>query len=399
MKLENKVLVITSTFPTFLLEDSNPLFVFDLCRKVSEMGNIKITVLTPYRKGAKEREERDGMIIYRFKYGFRGLCNGAIAPNLKRNKLLWFQVPFFFFFYIIAIAKIVKKEKIKIIHSHWILPQGLVSVIYKKIFNRNIKIICTAHGSDIYSFRGIIPTFIKRYIIKNIDTITVVSNALKNEVWKLCMEKIPIHVVSMGVDENIFNPKKFNSTIRQQFSIKGPFLLFVGRLSPEKGVHYLIDVMSEVVKKIPDVVLFIIGGGILENELKKKTKDLGLGKNIIFFGPMSHDKLSEYFATADIFIGPSMHEGFGLVFIEALMSKTCVVASNLPSISEIIKNNETGLTVDPKDLSAFSNLVVTLIHNSDLRRRVAENGYSYVKDKFSWTVVSGLYCDIITKLL
>src|SRR3989344_2744955 len=256
------ILVLASTFPTFVEEDYTPPFVYELCRGIFSLNSYKLFVLTPYKKNTKLREEKSGIIIIRFKYLFTSLCDGAMLTNLKRNRLLWLEVPFFFLFYIINVIKIIKREKIECIHAHWIIPQGFIAVFVKKVFYKNLKIVVTSHGADIFSLRGWLAKKIKRYILENIDYLTMVSSASKNEIDGLGVRRCPRYqVIPMGVDTQAFCPERRSEDLKKRCGINGTFLLFVGRLDEKKGLRYLIESMPEVVRAYPRAKLVIIGGG------------------------------------------------------------------------------------------------------------------------------------------
>lgn len=398
------ILVLTSTFPTFLPQDATPPFVYGLSRGMSHAGKFNVIVLTPYRKNARLRETREGVKIYRFRYGFSKLCEGAILPSLKKNILLWFQVPFFFFFYFISIISIVRKENIGIIHAHWLIPQGVLATLYKKFIHRRMKIVCTIHGADIFALRGRLSGFLKRFVIKNVDGLTVVSKKLAHEVNNVYDRKgLHTHVLPMGVDKDVFHSRMYDTRIKERYNITGHFLLFVGRLEEKKGVQYLIDAMPRIIKKFNNVQLIIIGGGTLQEQLQKLVLRLKLEKNVLFLGPVKHNDLPAFFATADIFIGPSVQardgdqEGFGLVFVEALMSDTCVVASNLPAISDIIIHGKTGIRVDVKQKDVFSDAIIQLLSNSQKRQYLSKNGQSFVREKFSLHAIAYRYSSFIEK--
>jgi len=405
--MKKSILVFTTTFPTFLQEDGTPPFVYELSKRLAEKGNFRLIVLTPFRKRTKVFKERGKLKIYRFKYGFTSLCEGAILPNLKKNKFLFFQLPFLFFFALVNLAKIVKKEKIDITHAHWIIPQGFIAVFYKKLFRKkDLKIICTSHGGDIFGLQNSLMKKIKRWTLNNVDKLTVVSKAIKDEVKKLNIkEDLPIEVIPMGVDPDIFNQNQYDEKIKEKYNIKGPFLLFVGRLVEKKGVRYLIDAMPKVVQRYSETKLLIIGSGPLENELKNQVKNLNLENNIIFTGAIPNKELPKYYATADIFIGPSVvaksgdAEGFGLVFVETLLTKTCVITSDLKSISDIVENEKTGLQVDVKNQELFSKKIIELIEDKKQREKLAENGYNFAKKNFSWGIISDKYYKILNSLL
>jgi len=164
------------------------------------------------------------MKIYRYPYFFRSswekLNDGAILPNIKINKLLIVQIPFLLLAGFFALIKIIKKEQIDTIHAHWIVPQGLLACIYKKIWNKKIKIVCTSHGADIFGLRGKIGTISKRFVLTTIDHLTVVSTAIKTEVQKLHPPKnLTIDVIPMGVDTDTFHPKHYDISIKEKYAI------------------------------------------------------------------------------------------------------------------------------------------------------------------------------------
>ncbi len=400
-----KILVTTSTFPGFLKGDSTPPFVYELSKRLAKKDDLEIIVSTPYVKNAEEYEERDNLKIYRYKYGFTALHDGAILPNIKKNKLLIFQIPFFILFSFLNLIKLVRKEKIDIIHAHWIIPQGFLAVLYKKVFrNKNLKIICTVHGGDIFSLRGWLMAKIKKWTLDNVDGITVVSNEIKEELKRIKVKNKNIQIAPMGVDEKSFSPDKYDENIKKKYNITGPFLLFVGRLVEKKGVKCAISAMPAVFKKYPGAKFIIVGEGPLENELKWQVKELNLENNIIFAGGIPNCELPKYYATADLFLGPSVtakngdSEGFGLTFVETLLCKCSVISSGLKAISDIIENENTGIQVDVKNTELFASKIIELLDNKEKRKRLAENGYNYVKNNFTWDISAGKYYNLIKDL-
>ncbi|MCM8787749.1 MAG: glycosyltransferase family 4 protein [Candidatus Omnitrophica bacterium] len=394
------ILVFTTTFPTFLKKDGTPPFVYELSKRLAQKEDLNIVVLTPYRKGTKTFEQRDGLKIYRFKYGFTHLCEGGILPNLKNNKLLYFQVPFLFFFAFLNLKKIIKKEKINTIHAHWIVPQGFIAVFYKKIFRkRNFKIICTSHGGDIFGLQGWLMRKIKKWTLNNVDILTVVSNAIKEEVKKLKVRNdLPIKVIPMGVDDKLFNPDKYDPKIKGKYNIKGPFLIFVGRLVEKKGVKYLIEAMPEVVKKYPETKLLIIGSGPLEDGLKAQVKNLNLEKNIIFTGAIPNYELPKYYATADIFIGPSVitkggdREGLPVTYLEAMASGCIVIGTDLLGNRDVIIDGVNGYFVRQKNSKDIVEKILASLYNKKINQKQV---LSIIKNNFSWKIITNKYLEIL----
>lgn len=399
--MKKKLLVVASTFPRWK-NDTNPPFVYELSKRLTDKFDVH--VLAPYSKGSKRYEVSDGMKISRFKYWFDkegNLADGAILPSLKKNKFLWLQVPFFVLSEFVNMVKICRKEKIDVIHAHWILPQGFLAVLYKRLFNKKIKVVITTHGGDIFGAK--FANLIKKWVINNCSVLTVVSNAIKKEVAKLGIKKdIPVEVISMGVDLSKFNPSNYSESIKKKYSIKGPFLLFVGRLSEKKGVKYLIEAMPKVVEKFPEARLLIIGDGEEKDNLTEQAKETGLlGNHIIFTGAIHNSDLPKYYATADVFVGPSVvakggdTEGFGLVFVEAIGSGCIAIASDAPAISDIIINGKTGFVVKQKYSEGISNKVIELLENKNLYETIKKEGREYVLKKFDWKVIAKRYYGVL----
>jgi len=379
-RLENnqkKLLVLASTFPRWV-GDANPPFVLELSRRLTNKFNI--TILTPHFPGSKNTETMDKLKVYRFHYfpeKYERLAgNGGILSVLKANKWYYFTIPFFFFSEIIATLKLVKKLKPNIIHAHWIIPQGLAAYI-NFLINKTPYIV-TSHGSDLHSL-GLV--FLKKIILNQAKKITVVSNYLKEEIKKIDPNLLSkTEVIPMGVDTQQFNPNKYDETIKKKYEITGKFLLFVGRLAPEKGVKYLIDAIPSVLKKFSDTKLLIIGDGLLEQELKNQVKKLKVESNVIFLGSIKHDDLPPYYATADIFVSPSIKEGFGLTFVEALMSGCSIIGTNVGGISDILPSES---LIEPKKITSISEKIIFFLKDKE-----AQN---IDFDSFDWSNITNKY--------
>lgn len=398
-----KILVFTSSFNRFTENDTTPPFVYELSRRLAQKG-ANIIVLTPRVPWALRYEEREWMKIYRYPYFFNNkwekLNDWAILPNIKQNKLLLFQVPFLLLFWFINLIKLVKNEKIDTIHAHWIIPQWFLAVLYKKLFNKDIKVVCTTHWWDIFWLRWKIWTIIKKYTLKNVDKLTVVSNAIKKECIKLWVNNNNVDVVPMGVDTELFLPDNYDENIKKEYNINWKCLLFVWRLAEKKWVKYLIEAMKWIVRSYSDIKLLIIWNWPLENELKQQVLNLGLNENIIFIWAVENKNLPKYYATADMFIWPSIiakdwdSEWFWLVFVESILSWTITIWSNLYWIKDIIEDWKTGFLIEEKNSSNLEKKVIEVINNSDFDKKLARD---IMKNKFSWKVISKKYFNLLNK--
>jgi glycosyltransferase involved in cell wall biosynthesis len=396
MKKKN-VLVLASTFPRWANDSTSP-FVFELEKRLVKDFNIHI--LAPHAFGAKKEETMEGLHVHRFQYWWPAKLqklsyNGGILPNLKKNPFLIAQMFTLVSFEFIAAIKLIMQHRIDLIHVHWVIPYGLIALIIKIIFGTPY--IVTSHGSDIYGLRHEIFTFLKKIFFENSKRVIVVSTSLKQEVEFSITSKPKIEVISMGVDSKLFSPSKHDPKLRKKLNIKGPFLLFVGRLMAVKGVKYLISAMPPIIKHNRETKLVIVGYGPLENELKQLTKKMELEQNIIFTGPIQNSELPKYYATADMFIGPSIMtiekqtEGFGLTFVEAALSGTIPIGTVVGGIPDIIQNGRTGVLIREKDTPAISDAVINLLQDKQLSDGIKSQARKIVSQSYDWKIIVNKY--------
>src|SRR3989344_5299190 len=401
---KKKVLVLTSTFPRWK-KDITPPFVFELESRLAK--DFDIYILAPHYEGAKKYEINNNLKIYRFQYFWpaklQKLCyGGGILPRLNKNKLLVLQIFPFLLSELIWAIRIIKKEKIQLIHAHWLIPQGFVAVLINKM--HKIPYIVTAHGGDIYGFRSEIFIRLKKFILNNAKIITVVSNTLKRDLLNKINPTFNIKVISMGVDTILFHPNRYSPTIKEKYVIRGPFLLFVGSLVEKKGVKYILLAMSKILIKYPTAKLIIIGDGEERESLKNLANKLSIRSQISFLGAIPNNKLPPFYATADLFISPSIitdngdREGLPVTFLEASFSGFIPRGTNVGEISEIIKDGASGFIVKQKDASEIAARVITLLKNQDLRSKLSKNARKATINKYSWSIItkhhSNLYSDL-----
>ncbi|MFC1826882.1 glycosyltransferase [Thermodesulfobacteriota bacterium] len=400
---KKKLLVTTSTFPRWQ-NDTDPPFVYELAKRLTH--HFDITVLAPNYPGALATEKMSGLQVHRFRYFFNKLellaCSEGILPTLKKNSLFYLLIPFFLLGELRALIKLTRKIKPDVIHAHWILPQGFIAALAQKI--TGVPYIVTTHGGDIYGLQGRFATALKRYALHNAAHVTVVSKDIQQTIEEKFGEDILTDVISMGVDSQLFHPDRKNSALREKYKISGPFLLFVGRLTEKKGARYLIEAMPAVLKHFPKSKLLIIGTGEQDQELISLSESLGVKSRLFFAGAIPNNKLPVYFATADIFIGPSVTaqdgdtEGFGLTFVEAAMSGCIVVASDVGGISDIIEDGETGYLVREKDPAAIADTLCIILKQIDALSDIRPATRQKMISQFDWQVIAEKYRKVLSDI-
>ncbi len=402
-----RVLVLATTFPRWE-GDQEPAFVFELCRQMAK--EVSLWVLVPDAPGAEPFEEIDSVRIIRFPYFFprstQTLCyDGGVLPKLKSNWLARLQLPFFLIAQCFFLWTTARRYKIDFIHCHWIIPQGFFAALYN--FFTNTPFMLTAHGGDVFSFKN--NSFIsrlKKFTVNRSKICTTNSEATRQEVIKIS-NRTPVKTIPMGVNTRLFNPTRKDPSLRENLGNPDLLLLGVGRFAEKKGFPYLIRAMPDILKQRPETKLVLVGFGPQEKELKQLTHDLGVSGSVMFPGSKNSQDLAVYYATADIFIGPSIvttsgdTEGLGVVFLEAMASGTAVVASDVGGINDIVEDEVNGLMVPQKDPSAIAQKVLSLADNFTLKEQLTASGLRKVNDYFAWETVAKeflkTYQEIFTK--
>ncbi|RJR26538.1 MAG: glycosyltransferase family 4 protein [Desulfobacteraceae bacterium] len=398
-----KLLVFTSTFPRWP-EDTLPPFVYELSKRLTK--SFEVHVLTPAFPGAKEFEIMDDIKVHRFHYFFKNFEKlvglGGIISVLRKNPFFYFQVPSFLLLAYLHLKKSVKLIQPDIIHAHWIFPQGFLSSLLKR--PNDIPYLLTVHGGDIFGLQGSVWKVIKRRALSGAAGVTVVSKAIKKEILDTIEPSLEIKVLSMGVDSTLFHPDQRDHSIKEQYNISGPFLLFVGRLVEKKGVRYLLEAMPRVLREFPDTKLMIIGEGPLGSPLKRFAANLNILKHVIFTGAMSHRELPKYFATADVFICPSVTvkgkdaEGLGMVVLEAIFSGCMPIVSSYPAMVDLIKDRQTGILTREKAPEDLADKIIEMLKDTTRRKEIAIQGRKTLRTQFEWEVISNNYIELLKNI-
>jgi glycosyltransferase involved in cell wall biosynthesis len=392
---KRRIIVLTSTYPRYR-GDCEPAFVHELAKTYTQ--EFDVYVLAPHVEGAMRYEVIDGINVYRYRYApdfMERLCySGGIVQNIKINPLLIFLVPFLLFFQFLHARRLIKKFSIRIVHAHWVIPQGMVAACLKAFVSSEIRLVTTLHGSDLFSLTHSLFRFIRKVVMRSSDVITVVSEPMREKLREELGNARSIKVIPMGTDlKSEFIP---GSKVREPFSF-----LFVGRLIPIKGVNVLINAFSEVNTAIPGSTLSIVGSGPDEGRLKKLVEQYSLQGKVKFMGGISHEKLPEIYQAHEVAVFPffslqsGAQEAFGLVMVEALGCGCSVIASDIPAARAVLGNGERGVLVSEGNAEALAQQMIALTKDPGAREKLERKGRAYVVEKFDWDMIGSLYREVL----
>lgn len=190
-------------------------------------------------------------------------------------------------------------------------------------------------------------------------------------------------IVYPGVDEKYQPLPAEGTALRQQLGLTERLvLLYLGALTPRKNLRFLLEVLAVVSQRLPSVHLVLAGSGPQEMELRRYAQELGVQTRVTFTGYLAEADKVRYYNLADLFVFPSLLEGFGMAVAEAMACGVPVVSSNAASLPEVV--GEAGLLADPTDGDGFAAQIVRLLADEALRRNLGEAGRAHVRQHFSW---------------
>lgn len=186
-----------------------------------------------------------------------------------------------------------------------------------------------------------------------------------------------------GVDCNLFHPNYNREILRKKYQIQEPFILsYVGRLASEKEVDTLMKIAHSLPDEIQKNVHWLItGDGPSKEEMERVAPE-----NMTFTGYLDGQELACVYATADLFIFPSVTETFGNVVLEALASGTPVIAARAGGVQNIVQHMKTGLLCEPRNVEQFVKAIQFLLNEDDLKQKMEKQARNYALTQ-TWEII------------
>ena len=189
-----------------------------------------------------------------------------------------------------------------------------------------------------------------------------------------------------------------NDEIRKRYVKEGEKLVVtVCRLEPRKDLPTLIKAAKVVKEKNPKIKFVVVGEGVSGEELHQMVKDLGLSDTISFAGRVSEEDLPKYYAAGDLYALPTLYEGFGIVYLEAMASECPVLSTKVGAIPEVVEDD--GVLIEPKDPEKLAEKILELLENEKLRMELVDKGLKKVREKYDREKVLGIFEESLENLL
>jgi phosphatidylinositol alpha-1,6-mannosyltransferase len=199
-----------------------------------------------------------------------------------------------------------------------------------------------------------------------------------------------VRVIPLGTDPAFFRPGLDSTSVRTRYGIQpGRWLLSVARLVPYKGLDTGLLVLAELSRRYPDLGYLIVGSGEQLEELRAMAARLGLRDRVHFLSEVSDSDLPALYNVAEVYLGLTRVteldvEGFGISLVEAAACGIPVVAARTGGIPDAVREDETGLLVDPQHPEVVAEAVASLLDNGELARDLGIGGRRAVESYYNW---------------
>ncbi|MCB9155583.1 MAG: glycosyltransferase family 4 protein [Caldilineaceae bacterium] len=296
------------------------------------------------------------------------------------------------FFSSFPISAQVERESIK-----HLTTQEMGSLLY---FNRSLRntviTVCdiipymNRHSAEQRTYQHVVERLFDRLALMGLtyaSAIIAISEYTKQTlVEHLGIAADKIKVVHMGLNHQLFQPTLVSDTLRTKYGLSADYkyLLFVGPETPRKNLHRLVDAFAMLRAHMPNLRLIKVGKPMYEPgyvRLQQQIEKLNLHQDIIFLEQISDQELVELYAMADVYVFPSLYEGFGLPTLEAMACGAPVVCANAASLPEVV--GDAALLVDPLHSAAMAEAIASILDNSTLRANLIERGFVHAR-QFTW---------------
>ena len=282
--------------------------------------------------------------------------------------------------YLSAVSNLKKAISIfkpDVVHAHYASSYGLLGSL-----SGFHPFILSVWGSDVYEFpeSGFLAKQLLKYNLRKADVICSTSHVMARQTKKYSDK--PIEVVAFGIDTGIFKPQSVQSIFEKDSIVVGT----VKKLSEKYGTRYLIEAFKIVHDKFPDLPLrlLLVGDGAQREELESLVKNLGLDSVTKFTGNVSHRDVPLYHNMIDIPVYVSVFdsESFGVSVIESGACGKAVVVSSVGGLTEVVKENSTGLVVPPRDATKTASAIEYLLTHPAERNQMGEAARKHVQENY-----------------
>ena len=342
---------------------------------VRVVGELRKVLVKP-RVTVEEAEEEFDRVVTRPPLDF----SGAYGPDLHAEVAR----------YALSVAQIARGGSFDVIHAHdWMtVPAALAA---KKVSGKPL--VLHVHACE-YDRSGESPNVVVRDIeqlgLDGADRVVCVSHYTAGVLKK----RYTLDDAKVRVVHNAVTHKEQRERIRVEKAIDEPIVLFLGRVTYQKGPDYFLEAAARVVKVLPKVKFVVSGSGDMLHAMVERAARLGLARHVHFTGFLKGEEVERMYAMADLYVMPSVSEPFGISPLEAMALDVPVIVSRQSGVSEVLRN---ALKVDFWDVDDLANKMLAVLKYPALHEQLSQEGLEEVR-RIRWETPAQLVKDVYTEL-
>ncbi|MCC7191297.1 MAG: glycosyltransferase [Phycisphaeraceae bacterium] len=295
-----------------------------------------------------------------------------------------------------------KEHRVALFHAHQYTPFFYAALSRGLLSSRaDAPILFTEHGRHYPDHRSWKRVLANRFLLRRHDRVTAVGQFVKTALVN--NEGIPaprIEVVRNGIDPALFEAVSptVRREVRAELGIRDnqPVVLQVARFHPVKDHATALRAMAETLKSLPDALFILAGDGELRSALEAQAAQLGIASSVRFLG-VRRD-VPRLMAAADVFILSSLSEGISVTLLEAMGCELPIAATDVGGNGEVVADHQTGLLSPRSDATKLSANLVTLLRDSELRRRMGSAGRKRLLEHFTQAQMHARYASIYSEM-
>lgn len=383
-----RVLFVAHSYPRHA-GDVAGSFLLRLAVALRAQG-VEVRVLAPAAAGLAPVEEIEGIPVRRYRYAPRDwqtlAYTGAMADEARGSARGLLALAGLVGAGARAIRREVRAWRPDVVHAHWWFPGGLSATLPGALGRRPL--VMTMHGSDVRLAAGVGPA---RQLFARVARRAAATTAVSRWLCEQASAMSPglaCEVAPMPVATERFAPPA-DDAAREG-------MLFVGRLTAQKGVDVLLQALARC---RVTAVLTVVGSGPEEASLRALADRLGVSARVRWLGSQPQDRLVARYGEARVLVVPSREEGLGLVAVEAQLCGTPVVAFASGGLVDVVHHEHDGLLVPPGDVDALAGALDRLLADPGLARRLGAAGREAALVAFSPAAVAARYRAIYARVL
>jgi len=280
-----------------------------------------------------------------------------------------------------------------IVHAH-----GFKADIYAwlALRRRAIPLVSTCHNWIDHDPKVNFYGKLDRFVLRRYAAVISVSNSVMETLLHAGVRLDRVHIIGNGIDMRPFErANRLHGECNENEC--APTVGAVGRLSPEKGIDLLLHAAQQVLKEIPTAKFIVVGDGPERERLEAMIEELGLRDSVSLVG--RREDMPSVYASFDLLVSSSRHEGLPMVILEGLASGLPCVATAVGDVPRIIQDRECGILVPSEDIQSLATEMIALLRDPAQRRRLGEAARKRVEEMFSARQMTAKYLEIYQRVL